>query len=127
MADGTPRSEFVAEQLADRLYIIDARNRIERQILLDWIHATSVDPGGEGAPMWVSLAIADDGLGFDPDQPHQGFGLRGMRDRLAAVGGRLEVASTPDGTRLVAHVPLGGDATPGEAPAEQPAPTEEDR
>ena len=75
----------------------------------------------------ASLAIADDGLGFDPDQPHQGFGLRGMRDRLAAVGGRLEVASTPDGTRLVAHVPLGGDATPGEAPAEQPAPTEEDR
>lgn len=75
----------------------------------------------------ASLAIADDGLGFDPDQPHQGFGLRGMRDRLAAVGGRLEVASTPDGTRLVAHVPLGGDATPGEAPAEQPAPTEGDR
>jgi glycerol-3-phosphate O-acyltransferase len=67
MADGTPRSEFVAEQLADRLYIIDARNRIERQILLDWIHATSVDPGGEGAPMWVSLAIADDDHALDLD------------------------------------------------------------
>ncbi|MGN6289227.1 MAG: glycerol-3-phosphate 1-O-acyltransferase [Sphingopyxis terrae] len=62
-----PRSEFVAEQLADRLYIIDARNRIERQILLDWIHATSVDPGGEGAPMWVSLAIADDDHALDLD------------------------------------------------------------
>ncbi|MBU7590071.1 MAG: glycerol-3-phosphate 1-O-acyltransferase [Sphingopyxis terrae] len=67
MADGTPRSAFVAEQLADRLYIIDARNRIERQILLDWIHATSVDPGGEGAPMWVSLAIADDDHALDLD------------------------------------------------------------
>ena len=67
MADGTPRSEFVAEQLADRLYIIDAHNRIERQILLDWIHATSVDPGGEGAPMWVSLAIADDDHALDLD------------------------------------------------------------
>jgi glycerol-3-phosphate O-acyltransferase len=67
MADGTPRSEFVAEQLPDRLYIIDARNRIERQILLDWIHATSVDPGGEGAPMWVSLAIADDDHALDLD------------------------------------------------------------
>ena len=67
MADGTPRSEFVAEQLADRLYIIDAHNRIERQILLDWIHATSVDPGGEGAPIWVSLAIADDDHALDLD------------------------------------------------------------
>ena len=67
MADGTPRTGIVAEEAADRLYIIDARNRIERQILLDWIHATSVDPGGEGAPMWVSLAIADDDHALDLD------------------------------------------------------------
>ena len=79
-------------------------------------------------PKYVaSRTLTQDAGLWLPRQPHQGFGLRGMRDRLAAVGGRLEVASTPDGTRLVAHVPLGGDATPGEAPAEQPAPTEEDR
>ncbi|MDO5535025.1 MAG: sensor histidine kinase [Propionibacteriaceae bacterium] len=64
----------------------------------------------------VSLAIEDDGVGFDPTAPASGFGLPGMRDRLAAVGGRLELRSTPDGTRLVAHVPL-----------VDPAPTEEDR
>src|SRR3546814_12335383 len=59
MADGTPRTGIVAEQAADRLYIIDARNRVERRILLDWIHATAGDVGGEQAPQWTSLAIAD--------------------------------------------------------------------
>src|SRR3546814_18171165 len=59
MADGTPRTGIVAEQAADRLYIIDARNRVERRILLDWIHATVGDVGGEQAPQWTSLAIAD--------------------------------------------------------------------
>lgn len=38
------------------LYIVDARNGVERRILLDWIHATS----GDEAPEWASLSIADD-------------------------------------------------------------------
>src|SRR5690606_9973616 len=47
---------------------IDARNRVERRILLDWVHATAGDLGGEGAPRWVSLAIADgdEALDLDP-------------------------------------------------------------
>lgn len=55
MADGTPRSGIVAEQAADRLYIIDARHSVERRILLDWIHATS----GDDDPSWASLDIED--------------------------------------------------------------------
>lgn len=55
MADGTPRTPIVAEQAADRLYIIDARHRVERRILLDWIHATS----GDEEPQWASLDIED--------------------------------------------------------------------
>jgi glycerol-3-phosphate O-acyltransferase len=50
-----PRTPIVTEEAADRLYIIDARNRVERRILLDWIHATS----GDRAPEWASLSIAD--------------------------------------------------------------------
>lgn len=61
----------------------------------------------EYGPDEASLKVADDGVGFDPAASRTGFGLRGMRDRLAAVGGRLDVRSTPgEGTRLVAHVPL---------------------
>ncbi|MBJ7500929.1 MAG: glycerol-3-phosphate 1-O-acyltransferase [Sphingopyxis sp.] len=55
MADGTPRTPIVAEQAADRLYIIDARNGVERRILLDWIHSTS----GDDEPVWASLDIED--------------------------------------------------------------------
>lgn len=55
MADGTPRTIIAAEQAADRLYIIDARNGVERRILLDWIHATS----GDAEPQWASLDIED--------------------------------------------------------------------
>lgn len=56
MADGTPRTTIVAEDAAERLYIIDARHGVERQLLLDWIHATA----GDDAPQWASLAIEDD-------------------------------------------------------------------
>ena len=55
MADGAPRTEIVAEQAADRLYIIDTRNGVERRILLDWIHSTS----GDDEPVWASLDIED--------------------------------------------------------------------
>ncbi|HET6524727.1 glycerol-3-phosphate 1-O-acyltransferase [Sphingopyxis sp.] len=55
MADGTPRNPIVAEQAADRLYIIDARHGVERRILLDWIHSTS----GDDEPAWASLDIED--------------------------------------------------------------------
>jgi glycerol-3-phosphate O-acyltransferase len=55
VADGTPRTPIVAEEAADRLYIIDARNGVERGILLDWIHATS----GDSEPQWASLDIED--------------------------------------------------------------------
>lgn len=55
MADGTPRTPILAEQAADQLYIIDARNGVERRILLDWIHSTS----GDDEPAWASLDIED--------------------------------------------------------------------
>jgi signal transduction histidine kinase len=49
-----------------------------------------------------TLAVRDDGAGFDTSAPTDGFGLGGMRDRLALVGGALEVASSPSGTTLTA-------------------------
>ena len=56
----------------------------------------------------VRLVVADDGAGFDPDAPTSGFGLAGMRERLALAGGRLEVASGAGrGTELVAWLPTG--------------------
>ncbi|CAN5415595.1 sensor histidine kinase [soil metagenome] len=54
----------------------------------------------------VSLRVDDDGTGFDPDDPTTGYGLRGMRDRLATVDGRVQVRSEPGhGTHVLVAVP----------------------
>ncbi|MFC8526087.1 sensor histidine kinase [Nocardia sp. NPDC057227] len=51
-----------------------------------------------------AIDIRDDGAGFAPGTV-EGNGLRGMRERLACVGGALTVTSGPGGTRLLAEVP----------------------
>jgi len=56
----------------------------------------------------VRVTIEDDGHGFDPGgtSEKQGFGLRSMRGRAEAVGGRLEVNSAPGkGTRVIVWMP----------------------
>ncbi|MEX2195428.1 MAG: GAF domain-containing sensor histidine kinase [Thermoleophilaceae bacterium] len=53
----------------------------------------------------IAIEIADDGTGFDPVAGTSGFGLLGMRERLALAGGRLEIESSPGhGTTLRAVV-----------------------
>src|SRR5690554_4743677 len=53
-----------------------------------------------------TLTISDTGRGFDPAAPTNGYGLSGMRDRLALVGGSLDVASGASGTTLTITLPL---------------------
>jgi signal transduction histidine kinase len=59
--------------------------------------------------------VRDDGRGFDPEAPTRSFGLLGMRERAASVGGLLDVESAPGKGALVrAQVPrkLAFDVTP---------------
>ncbi|WP_433324740.1 sensor histidine kinase [Spirillospora sp. CA-294931] len=52
------------------------------------------------------LVVADDGRGFGSDAD-EGFGMRGMRERLELVGGTLRIESAPGaGTRVTAVVPV---------------------
>ena len=59
------------------------------------------------------LDVRDDGVGFDPEAPAGngsggGFGLAGMRERLAAHGGTLTVEAAPgQGTTVAAALPRG--------------------
>jgi signal transduction histidine kinase len=55
----------------------------------------------------VSVEVSDDGRGFDPATVGpEHFGLRSMRGRVADLGGRLEITSTPGGgTVLRVEVP----------------------
>jgi signal transduction histidine kinase len=55
----------------------------------------------------LSFEVADDGRGFDPAVVGSGSGLQGMADRLAAVGGSLDVESSPGrGTTVAGRVPV---------------------
>lgn len=52
-----------------------------------------------------ALVIEDDGAGFDLDRVEKGVGLDSMRERLEAIGGRLDISSQKaGGTRIVATV-----------------------
>ena len=53
---------------------------------------------------WLMLTVADDGSGGA--DPARGSGLRGMLDRVAALGGRLSIeADDTGGTRMTAELP----------------------
>jgi signal transduction histidine kinase len=54
----------------------------------------------------VEIVLHDDGRGFDADGETHGFGLIGMRERVALVHGTLDVETAPgEGTTLRARIP----------------------
>ena len=54
----------------------------------------------------VHFAISDDGVGIDHSERGDGDGLIGMRDRVGAVGGELEIVSSPGrGTTVRGTIP----------------------
>jgi len=57
-------------------------------------------------PDAVRLEVSDDGAGFDAARVNGGYGLRGMRARVAEAGGTLTVHTSPGaGTQVSATVP----------------------
>jgi signal transduction histidine kinase len=64
----------------------------------------SIELREEGA--YALATIEDDGVGGA--SPGQGSGLRGLADRVEALGGRLRLESPPGGgTRVVAEIRVG--------------------
>jgi len=53
----------------------------------------------------IILTIEDNGVGFDLGEVEKGVGLESMRERLEAIGGRLDISSQKSGgTRIMATV-----------------------
>jgi signal transduction histidine kinase len=55
----------------------------------------------------IELAVRDAGTGFDPDAPQAGSGLAHIRDRVAELGGTMDIDSAPGrGAALTVWVPV---------------------
>ena len=58
----------------------------------------------------IEFTVSDDGVGLPPNVDRKGSGLTGMRDRIEAAGGMLEIVSPQrGGTQVHGTVPLPGD------------------
>jgi len=71
--------------------------------------AKSIQVAVQGTPSELSLLIADDGIGFDPEEAKlaAGLGLISMRERVHLAGGEFQITSRPgEGTCIAARVPL---------------------
>ena len=57
----------------------------------------------------VEVSVTDDGVGFDPaKRPNASHGLLGMRHRVEASGGRLDINTAPGrGARITGTIPRG--------------------
>jgi signal transduction histidine kinase len=63
--------------------------------------------GPAGADGALEFSVTDDGAGFDSASAGYGTGLQGMADRLAALGGDLQVRSEPGrGTTVTGRLPV---------------------
>jgi signal transduction histidine kinase len=84
--EGTPRR--VAESLEFTLY------RAAQEALTNarrHAHASRVDLALRFGAQGVELSVCDDGVGSDPVR--EGFGLLGLRERAALVGGKVSIGS----------------------------------
>jgi PAS domain S-box-containing protein len=55
----------------------------------------------------LTVSIRDDGNGFDPAMTTNGSGLLGMRERVALLGGTIEIDAAPgDGVVITAELPI---------------------
>ena len=101
-----PVAESLPDAVATSLFRIvqEAFTNVLRHAAARSVHV-SLRADGEQ----LILSVADDGCGFDPAGVAAGehFGLVGMRERVAALHGMLDVDSAPgEGTRITVHLPL---------------------
>ncbi|MGH2629641.1 MAG: histidine kinase [Actinomycetota bacterium] len=82
------------------------------QNVAKYAHATSATVRLVVGDRALHFEVADDGRGFDATGTSFGTGLLGIVDRLSALGGEVEIASTPgSGTTVRGRLPITRDAS----------------
>jgi signal transduction histidine kinase len=70
-------------------------------------HATKVHLSSQMTSEAILLELEDDGQGFDPTLTYNGYGLKGMQERVHLLGGELQIISAiGKGTRIRVMAPL---------------------
>jgi signal transduction histidine kinase len=92
-------------------YVELAAYRIVQEALTNVVrhaHASTASVCVQHADGDLVVEVADDGIGFG-DTPSHGFGITGMRERAALVGGSVQISTGPTGrgTAVTARLPLG--------------------
>jgi len=107
------RFEIAADQIAGLSVVMEGELlRIGQEAIANAARhavATSIRVELRQEPDAVRLRVTDDGRGFDVDAMLSGasghYGLTGMRERAAGLGGRLTVTSSARGTVVEASIP----------------------
>jgi two-component system, NarL family, sensor histidine kinase UhpB len=81
----------------------EALTNVARHAKASAVHITLRNQGPE-----LVLAVQDNGIGLAAGalQQEGSYGLLGMRERVQALSGSLEVSNTGAGTRLLVRLPL---------------------
>lgn len=107
-----PQAASFADPRAETLFRIaeEALRNIDRHAQAAHVEIRLADTGAGT----VELLIADDGIGFDPEQPNPGhFGVTGIREQAQLIGAELELASAPgEGTRMRLRLRVGPEMHP---------------
>jgi signal transduction histidine kinase len=101
-----PVAESLPDAVATALFRIvqEAFTNVLRYANARSVHVSLRADGGQ-----LILSVADDGCGFDPAAVAAGehFGLVGMRERVAALHGALDIDSAAgEGARITVQLPL---------------------
>jgi signal transduction histidine kinase len=100
-ADSRVREVRYAPEIEGAAYFVVAEGLAN---VLKHSGATEATVTISASESWLRVAIADDGRGFAAGEVTES-GLRGLRDRVAALGGHVEIDGRSSGTRLEASLP----------------------
>jgi signal transduction histidine kinase len=101
---GTPRRLPTEDEVALLRMVQEALTNVRRHA-----GAARVEVALLYAPDWITLRVSDDGKGFDPAVPQQGYGLAGIRARAQGIGAVATIYTAPGaGVVVRVDVPAAG-------------------
>ncbi len=85
--------------------------RVVQEIIanaLKHAHCKNIQIQWNQSPDWLTIEITDDGIGFNEEAKHTGYGLRNIKNRIALCGGHYTLdSSSKQGTHYLIRIPFG--------------------